>query len=408
MTAPISRPRERVRSGDTSIDRRGRRLDVPPILSYGFRPFFVAGALYAALSIPLWLAALFLGHVRTGVFVGAAWHAHEMIFGYLGAVIAGFILTAVPNWTGRLPISGGPLFVLVAVWAAGRLMAFLPVEPVVAAVIDLAFPVMLAGAIWREIAVGRNYRNIPVAALVSLFATANLLDYLGVVVPMLGGYGIRLALGTAATLIALIGGRITPSFTRNWMVRGQMQPLPAPMGWLDQIALATTAVASLAWIVRPEALVSGLLLLAAGASLLVRLSRWRGWRALRSPIVLVLHAGYLWLAVAFVLNGLAVLLPGPINASAGVHALTAGAIGTMTLAVMTRASLGHTGRTIESDFATATIYALVTIGALLRVAAPFLPAYDTILVAAGSTWSAAFALFVARYGPMLFQARVAP
>ena len=286
------------------------------------------------------------------------------------------------------------------------MIAFVPVVPTVAAVIDLAFPVMLAAAIWREIVAGQNYRNAPVAALVSLFATANLLDYLGVAFPALGGYGIRLALGTAATLIALIGGRITPSFTRNWMVRGQMQPLPAPMGRLDQIALTTTAVASFAWIVRPQAPFSGIVLLVAGALLLMRLSRWRGWRALRSPIVLVLHAGYLWLAVALVLNGLAVLLPRLIVASAGIHALTAGAIGTMTLAVMTRASLGHTGRTIETDWATAMIYALVTIGAVLRVAAPFLTSYGTMLIIAGSTWSAAFALFVVRYGPMLLRPRV--
>ncbi len=407
MRSSVSQPRERVRSGDTSIDRRGRRLDVPPILSYGFRPFFLAGALYAALSIPLWLAALFFGDVPTGVFVGAAWHAHEMIFGYLGAVMAGFILTAVPNWTGRFPISGARLLILLVTWTMGRVIAFVPAEPAVAAVIDLAFPVMLAGAIWREIAAGRNYRNIPVAALVSLFAAANLLDYLGSNLPMLGGYGVRLALGTAATLIALIGGRITPSFTRNWMVRGQMQPLPAPMGRLDQIALATTAVASLAWIVRPEALFSGVVLLVAGGLLFIRLSRWRGWRALRSPIVLVLHAGYLWLALALVLVGLATLLSDATMLSSGVHALTAGAIGTMTLAVMTRASLGHTGRTIETDVMTAAIYGLVTIGAVVRVAAPFLASYNAMLIAAGSIWSAAFALFVVRYGPMLLQPRLA-
>jgi uncharacterized protein involved in response to NO len=406
MAAPVSRPRERVRSGDATIDRRGRRLDVPPILSYGFRPFFLAGALYAALAIPLWLSALFLGVGPAGVFAGAAWHAHEMIFGYLGAVIAGFILTAVPNWTGRLPLSGAPLAILVAAWAAGRVVAFLPAEPAVAAPIDLAFPVMLAAAIWREIAAGRNYRNVPVAGLVSLFAAANLVDYLSIVFPDLGGHGIRLALGAAATMIALIGGRITPSFTRNWMARGEMQPLPAAMGSLDQVALATTAVAAVAWVVRPDALLSALLLVAAGALLFTRLSRWRGWRTLRSPIVLVLHLGYLWLSAALILLGAATLLADATIASAGIHALTAGAVGTMTLAVMTRASLGHTGRAIETDGATAAIYALVTIGALIRVAAPFLPAYEGAIIVGGLTWSAAFALFVLRYGPMLVRPRV--
>jgi len=395
-----------VRSGDATIDRRGRRIDVPPVLSYGFRPFFLAGALYAALAVPVWLSALFFIGVPTGVFVGAAWHAHEMIFGYLAAVMSGFILTAVPNWTGRLPLSGGPLVILLVIWAAGRVVAFLPVEPALAATIDLAFPVMLAAAIWREIIAGRNYRNVPVGALISLLAVADLLDYLGVTFPSLGGYGIRLALGVAAIMLALIGGRITPSFTRNWMARGQMQPLPASMGRLDEVALATAAVASLAWILVPDAAVSGVLLVAAGVLLLMRLSRWRGWRTFRSPIVLVLHLGYLWLSAAFVLLGLAALLADPTIESAGIHALTAGAIGTMTLAVMTRASLGHTGRAIETDGATAAIYILVTIGALLRVAAPFAPGYETMLVAAGLAWSAAFALFVVRYGPILLRPRL--
>ena len=407
MMAPVSRPRERVRSGDTTIDRRGRNLDVLPILSYGFRPFFLAGALYAALAIPLWLAALFFVAVPTGVFVGAQWHAHEMIFGYLGAVMAGFVLTAIPNWTGRLPLSGGPLLILLLAWAAGRLIAFVPVAPAIVAAIDLTFLGALAGAVWREIAAGQNYRNIPIAALVSLLAAANLLDYLGLVFANLDGCGTRLALGVAAVMIALVGGRITPSFTRNWMARGQMQPLPAAMGRIDRIALATTAVAMLAWTVRPEAIVSGLLLAAAGGLLFIRMSRWRGWRTLTSPIVLVLHLGYLWLSTALVLLGLAAALADATIETAGIHALTAGAIGTMTLAVMTRASLGHTGRAIETDWATAAIYALVTIGALLRVGASFLPGnYEATLIVAGAAWSAAFALFVVRYGPMLARPRI--
>jgi uncharacterized protein involved in response to NO len=407
MAAPVSRPRERVRSGDATIDRRGRRRHVLPILSYGFRPFFLVGALYAALAIPMWLAALFFVAVPAGVFVGTQWHAHEMIFGYLAAVMAGFVLTAIPNWTGRLPLSGGPLLVLLLAWAAGRLIAFLPVAPAIAATIDVTFLAALAGAVWREIAAGQNYRNIPIAALVSLLAVANLLDYLGLVFVNLDGYGTRLALGVAAVMIALVGGRITPSFTRNWMARGEMQPLPAAMGRIDRIALATTAAAMLAWTVRPEAIVSGLLLVAAGALLFIRMSRWRGWRTLTSPIVLVLHLGYLWLSTALVLLGLAAVLADVTVETAGIHALTAGAIGTMTLAVMTRASLGHTGRAIETDWATAAIYALVTIGALVRVGAPFLPDYEATLIAAGAAWSGAFALFVVRYGPMLARPRIA-
>ena len=406
MMAPVSRPRERVRAGDASIDRRGRLLDIPPILSYGFRPFFLAGALYAALAIPLWPLALFVVDVPTGVFAGVAWHAHEMFFGYLAAIMAGFVLTAVPNWTGRLPISGSPLAILFVAWVAGRLVAFLPVEPAIAAVIDVAFLSLLAGSVWREIAAGQNYRNIPVAVLISLLAAANLLDYLSLIFMTLDGYGVRLALAVAAIMIALVGGRITPSFTRNWMAREKMQPLPAAMGRLDQIALATAVVAMSARIFFPYAILSGVLLIGAGAILLVRMSRWCGWRTLTNPIVLVLHLGYLWLSAAFVLLGLAVLAADATIESAGIHALTAGAVGTMTLAVMTRATLGHTGRAIKTDAATALIYVMVTIGALLRVAVPVLPAYEITLVAAGTAWSAAFALFAIRYGPMLLRPRI--
>jgi len=406
MSVPVSRPRERVRFGDATIDRRGRTLGVRPILSDGFRPFFLAGAFYAALAIPLWLSALLWVPFPAGAFSGVDWHAHEMIFGYLAAVMAGFVLTAVPNWTGRLPLSGRPLAVLAGVWAAGRLVAFLPVGPAVAAPIDVAFFGLLAASVWREIAAGQNYRNMPVAALISLLATANLLDYVRLAVPSLDGYGIRLALGVAAVMLALIGGRITPSFTRNWMARGQMQPLPAAMGRVDRMALAAAVAAACAWVVRPDASLSGFLLIGAGALLFVRMSRWRGWRVLTNPIVLVLHLGYLWLSAALVLLGLAALVGDAMVGSAGAHALTAGAIGTMTLAVMTRASLGHTGRPIEADGATMAIYALVTIGAVVRVAAPFLPDYQGALIAAGVLWSGAFALFVVRYGPILLHPRI--
>jgi uncharacterized protein involved in response to NO len=194
MAKDASVPRSRVRDGDTSIDRRGRRRDVPAILSYGFRPFFFLGALYAALAVPLWLLSYFGGFEPAGAMTGVQWHAHEMIFGYLAAVMAGFILTAVPNWTGRLPLSGAPLAVLVALWFAGRAAVFLDHEPVSATLLDLLFPVALAAAVWREILAGRNFQNAPIAALLSLFMLANLVDHLAARFALLDGCGIRLAL----------------------------------------------------------------------------------------------------------------------------------------------------------------------------------------------------------------------
>lgn len=372
------------------------------VLSYGFRPFFLFGALFAALAAPLWLAMLVHGIEPPGALSGLAWHAHEMIFGFLAAIIAGFVLTAVPNWTGRFPLSGLPLAGLVLLWLLGRAASWAVASPGWAAALDGAFLVVLAGAVWREIVAGRNFRNLPVALLISLLAAANLLFHLEAAWPALAGFGERLALGVAAVLMTLVGGRIVPSFTRNWMARLGIEPLPVPFGAFDKGVVLLTALAVLAWVVAPEAQATGAALAAVGLLHLARLARWRGQHTAREPIVLVLHLGYLWLAVSLLLLGLAALVPEAVPASAALHALSAGAVGTMTLAVMTRASLGHTGRTIASGTATNAIYLLVTAGAALRVAAPFAPeAYLALLATGGLAWSAAFALFVLAYGPIL-------
>jgi uncharacterized protein involved in response to NO len=330
-----------------------------------------------------------------------------MIFGYLAAVMAGFILTAVPNWTGRLPLSGAPLALLVGLWVVGRVAVSLNPEPLSATVLDLLFPAALAIAIWREILAGRNFGNAPIAVLFTLFTLANLLDHAAGLSPALQGYGIRLGLGIAAMLIALVGGRVTPSFTRNWMAGLGLSPLPAPLGRLDRAALATTAAAVATWIFAPDSPLAGVALLAAGALLLARLARWRGYCTWSEPIVLVLHLGYLWLAAGLLLLGIAAIAPSMVPESSGIHALTAGAVGTMTLGVMTRATRGHTGREIAADTATIAIYALVTTGALLRVAAPFAAgAYVPLLLAGGFAWSAAFLTFAIAYGLMLLRARI--
>jgi uncharacterized protein involved in response to NO len=325
-----------------------------------------------------------------------------MIFGYLGAVMAGFILTAVPNWTGRLPLSGAPLALLFALWVAGRIACSAVGSPVAVMVLDLAFPVTLSAAIWREVLAGKNWRNAPVALLLTLFAAANLLHHLGGFWPDLSGIAVRLALGIAATLIALIGGRIVPSFTRNWLVKRGSERLPASFGRIDQTALVAVVGAVLAWNLAPDHPATGALIAVAGVLLGVRLVRWRGVRTWRAPIVFILHVGYLWLAAALLMLGGSILRPDLVPQSAAIHALTAGAIATMTLAVMTRATRGHTGRAIEADAATIVLYATVTAGALLRVAVPLAPSlYMALLVAAGTLWSLAFVLFVVRYGPML-------
>ena len=398
-------PRAALARGDKSRDGRGRVKSMPAILHYGFRPFFFLGASYAAIALPIWLWMYLSGAVLGGPFAGMAWHAHEMVFGYLGAVVAGFVLTAVPNWTGRLPLSGLPLLGLVSLWLIGRIGCAFVTSPALAMGLDMAFPVVMAASVWREVAAGRNWRNAPVAGMLTLFAIGNLAHHLEAMGTLPEGYSIRIALGTAAMLIALIGGRIVPSFTRNWLVKQGRTSLPAQFGVLDKAALASTALAVISWMFAAEADVTGWLLVISGTLLALRVARWQGWQTWREPIVLVLHLGYAWLAISMVLLGLSSVVE-VVPASAALHALTAGAIGSMTLAVMTRASLGHTGREIRADFWTQAIYIAVTAGALLRVAAPFAnEAYLALLLAGGFVWTSAFALFAIRYTPILWRHR---
>lgn len=397
--------RAAVKAGDHSRDGRGRIRSMPPILHYGFRPFFFLAALHAGVAIPVWLCAYF-GHVEiTGPFAGMHWHAHEMLFGYLAAVMAGFILTAIPNWTGRLPISGLPLLVLVALWFAGRVACLMSPDPWLAMAVDLAFPAALAFAIWREVIAGRNWKNAPVAVIISLFGCANGVDHLANAGLLDHDLGHRMGLAVAAMLLALIGGRIVPSFTRNWLVKQGSTTLPSSFSLVDRSALATTAAAMVGWVAIPEAKAASVLLFAAGLLLAARLAGWRGWATVREPILVVLHVGYGWLALSLLMLGASGLVDF-VPYTAALHALTAGGIGTMTLAVMTRASLGHTGRAIVADRSVVAIYVLVTAGAVLRVAAPFSDdLYEILLGLGGAAWALAFLVFAVRYAPVLFGRR---
>ena len=279
-------------------------------------------------------------------------------------------------------------------------------DPYLALAVDLAFPALLALAVWREVVAGRNWKNAPVAVMISLFGLANATDHAANLHLVPHDLGHQLALAVAAVLIALIGGRIVPSFTRNWLARERVANLPASFGRLDKAALVVTAVAVAAWVAVADSPFTGVMLAAAGGLLALRLARWRGLRTLSEPILFVLHLGYGWLAAALVLLGLSILFPS-VPSSAALHALTAGAVGTMTLAVMTRASLGHTGRAIVADPSVVAMYVLVTAGAVLRVAAPFADGwYIAILAAGGSLWSAGFLLFAVRYAPILWGRRV--
>jgi uncharacterized protein involved in response to NO len=218
--------------------------------------------------------------------------------------------------------------------------------------------------------------------------------------------GARLAIALAAVLISLIGGRIIPSFTRNWLAKEKGEPFPAPFGPLDKIAVTATLVAMLAWAVWPDRPWTGAPLLVAAVIQAIRLARWHGARTFAEPLVIILHLGYLWLILGLLALCTSALAPEIIATTAALHALTAGAIGTMTLAVMTRATLGHTGRALAADLGTRAIYGLVILGAALRVAAPWLPTdYPETVALAGLLWAGAFLLFAAKYGPYLFSRR---
>lgn len=405
-TKDRSAPRSAVRNGDLSKDARGRVCAMPPILHYGFRPFFFLAALHAGLAIPLWLGVYLGGFGIGGPFDGMHWHAHEMLFGYLGAVIAGFILTAIPNWTGRFPLSGWPLAAFVGLWLAGRVACLLSLDPWLAMAVDMAFPATLAFVVWREVIAGKNWKNAPVAVMIALFACASGVDHLAGARLLDHDLGQRLALAVAAMLIALIGGRIVPSFTRNWLVKQADRSLPASVDALDKAALATTGAAMTGWLVVPETTLVGVLLCAAGSLLAARLYRWRGLATFGEPILFVLHIGYGWLSAALVLLGLAMLWPETVPQTAALHALTAGAIGTMTLGVMTRASLGHTGRAIIADRFVIAMYGMVSAGSLLRVVAPFFDqGYLPVLASGGALWAGAFLFFAVRYAPILWTRR---
>lgn len=375
-----------------------RAYDGPALFSFGFRPFFLFGSLWAALVVPLWLWSFAAGGPAAFT---RDWHVHEMLFGFLAAIVAGFLTTAIPNWTGRMPVIGAPLAALASLWAAGRIAMLLkPQIGPVAAVVDCAFLIAFAGVVWREVLAGRNWRNLPVCGLVTLLAAANIAFHLDAA--RLAPFGERAALAAGAVLISLIGGRITPSFTRNWMKARGLAPEPAAFGLVDRLGLTLTLAAAVAWIVAPEIAPTGALLLAAGAGLAARLARWRGWTAAAEPLVWILHLGYGWLATALALLGAGVLWPALVPRTAGVHALTVGAVGVMTLAVMTRATRGHTGRPLAADAGTLLIYAAINLAAVVRVAAPFAAeAQPVLLVISAGLWSLAFGGFAASHARML-------
>lgn len=378
----------------------------PIWLRGAYRLMFAAGALWAVIVVTLWVGALGGRWTLPLAMDPLAWHQHEMLFGYLGAVIAGFLSAAIPNWTGRPTVTGWRVAAIALLWLAARvaILCSAHVGPLPGAVLDVTLFLILLIYAAREIFASGN-RNKPILIILSLFTIGCALDHAGMM-GWLGdpALGMRLGFALVLLLIAIIGGRIIPTFTRNWMIReGQGGAQPVAANRFDMAVIAATAVALLGWIWVPGGVVTAWLLIAAGVLQAVRLARWAGLRSFRDPLVFVLHLSYAWMPLGLVLLGCSTVHP-LLPASSGVHALAAGAMATMTLAVMTRATRGHTGRPLKADTATVILYILVHLGALLRVAAPILPMdYLLVIRIAGGLWSAAFLLFIVAYAPMAWR-----
>ena len=389
-------------STTTTPAPRRRAYQGPAILSYGFRPFFLLGAIYAGLAILVWLPVFHGELVLHSAFAPRDWHVHEMLFGYLPAVMTGFLFTAIPNWTGRLPIQGRPLLSLVLVWIAGRVAVTASAEIgwLAAFLIDTSFLALFAAAATREILAGKNWRNFKVVVLITLLLAGNVAFHIEAHVNGTADVSIRIGIATVVLLISLIGGRIIPSFTRNWLARERPGRLPAPFGRLDVAIVAITAVILLIWIVRQEGALVGTTLAVAGLLHLVRLGRWAGDRTFGERLVLILHVGYAFVPLGFLFGAASAF--GLLSPSAGLHAWMAGSAEIMTLAVMTRASLGHTGQRLIASLSTQAIYAAALVAVLARICAVIETAHsDALLHVAAAAWSVAFFGFSVTYGPAL-------
>ena len=393
--------------------RLARRRDFEsrfiPLFSYGFRPFFLGAGLWAVIAMALWIGSL-AGYWRLADGYGAlAWHAHEMLFGYSAAVVAGFLLTAVPNWTGGLPVAGWRLVFLFALWCAAR-AAFLVTGltgPLPAVVLDSLFLPCLLVLMAREVVAGRNWRNVKPLVLVAILAAADIGFHVEVLNTGLSITASQIAVAALIGLIMLIGGRIVPSFTHTWLLRQGGARLPASFGRFDLVALLVSGGALIMWIAAPMIDATGVLFLIAAILQAVRLWRWAGMYAWREPLVLVLHLGYAFVPLGFLLGGISIFEPHALVGTAAMHAWTVGAIGIMTLAVMTRATRGHTGHELTASATTVATYAMVLAASVLRIAAGAFPQANWGLIElAGIAWIAAFCLFLLEYAPMLLRPRL--
>lgn len=385
--------------------------------SYGFRPFFLGASIYAAFAMSAWLTWIAIHAANASLtwmtIKGAphVWHAHEMVFGFGLAALAGFLLTAVPNWTGATPLAGRSLMILFSFWVLGRVAmlssAFLP-APVVAAV-DLAFIPMLGLHVAQQLFIRPQPRNTVFIALLAALFVANVAYHLSAaqIIDTDPTAGMRAGVLVLMLIIVIIGGRIVPAFTHNYLQRAlPAAKSPLRSARLDIIALVTTLAFAVLALASPYDTVVAIAAGLAALANATRLAGWRGLDTLASPIVAVLHVGYLWIVIGQAVWSVAAAT-GLVSEVAALHALSTGAVGTMVLAVMSRASLGHTGRPLIAPTPIAMSYVLVSVAALLRTFGTAIAPthYNTVMLVSGLAWIGAFTLFAIVYFPILTERR---
>jgi uncharacterized protein involved in response to NO len=400
--------------------RRSRPAGGLVVFSEGFRIYFLAAAVYAVFAMLVWLGWLGV-HAANGLVVSTAfapaphlWHAHEMVFGYSSAVLAGFFLTAVPSWTGTRPAQMGFVTLSAAVWLAGRAAVWFSasLDPFVVAAIDLAFVPLLSVRVAIALIKRPQPHNLMFLGLLALFWTGNLMVHLNwtglVQIPV--ETGLWAGLLAVCAVISVVGGRVVPAFTRNAMLKaGRDTGLPRQHLSFNVTGIAAAIALPLAVLLGAPAATSGALALIAGLAQLARLAGWRGNWTLRQPILWSLHLAFAMLGVGYLLLGVALLDLG-VGKTAALHVLGIGAIGGMTLAVMSRAALGHAGKPLIVAKPVAAAYVLIALAALTRFTGAALPPelYTVAMLLSGAFWIAGFGIFAAVYAPILTRPRPRP
>lgn len=374
-----------------------------PLLALGFRPFFLSAGVLAFAALPLWLAVLRGWLPGDPYYGGTTWHAHTMLFGYGTAVIAGFLLTATRNWTGMSTASGAELGALVGLWLAGQLAPWLPIPGALIAVLDLAFPLVLALSLFKPLWLGPNPVNRVFLGLLVAMSGASLLVHLQAlrITQATALMGDKLMLDLILVTLLIVAGRIMPFFTRSSIPGAK----PRIRSWVEGLTFGLAGLWVLSDATSHGSPLTGVLALALGCVQVLRLAGWHHPRVWSDPMLWVLYSGYLWLILGLALTGLAHLgLTAPFPA---LHALTVGTIGVFTLGMMSRVTLGHTGRTIAAHPVMVAAFGLLNLAALVRVLAPLLwpGLLGDLLLVSGALWTLAFGLFLWIHGPMLIRPR---